>query len=202
MMPGPPLRKECPYCHEVKELLSLISGNTFNGEQWSDTKSIYPMLPHNSEIQKCPSCGKYYFLSDAKTLPEGKERSFSMDTGHLGFDELREAYNQLYESASEDRKFILRLNLLYAFNDKYVRQGVASIDSGDDWEFFVDNCKSMLKMEKTIPTLRAELYREIGEFEQCVKYLDTIEPAGEFENKVRDMIRERALSGNRDVFRL
>ena len=125
-----------------------------------------------------------------------------MDTGHLDFDELREAYNQLYESASEDRKFILRLNVLYAFNDKYVRQGVASIDSGDDWEFFVDNCKSMLKMEKTIPTLRAELYREIGEFEQCVKYLDTIEPAGEFENKVRDMIRERALSGNRDVFRL
>ena len=202
MMPGKPLRKECPYCHEVKELLSLLSGNTIGGEQWSDTKAIYPMCPRNSEIQKCPSCGKYYFLSEAKTLPEGEGWSISMNTGHLDFDELREAYVQLYESASEDKKFALRLNILYSFNDMYGRKGISTIDSGDAWEFFVDNCRSMLKMEKTIPTLRAELYREIGEFEQCVQYLDSLESAGKFENEVRNTIRERALSGDRDVFRL
>lgn len=73
MIPGPPLRKECPYCQTVKELMSLVSGNTFSAEHWSDTKSIYPMLPTNSDVQKCPGCGKYYFLADAETLPSGED---------------------------------------------------------------------------------------------------------------------------------
>jgi ribosomal protein S27AE len=73
MIPGPALRKECPYCGEVKELSSLRSGNTLRASHWSDTKSIYPMLPKNSEVQKCPGCGKYYFLADAKTLAPGKD---------------------------------------------------------------------------------------------------------------------------------
>ena len=73
MIPGPALRKECPYCKEVKELMSLRSGNTFGGTHWSDTKRIYPMLPQNSDVQKCPSCGKFYFLSDANTLPAGED---------------------------------------------------------------------------------------------------------------------------------
>jgi hypothetical protein len=60
----------------------------------------------------------------------------------------------------------------------------------------------MIKMEQTNHTLRAELYREIGEFEQCVQYLDTLEPAGEYENDVRDMIRQRALDGDKMLFQL
>lgn len=32
------------------------------------------MLPKNSDVQKCPGCGKYYFLADAKTLPPGEDR--------------------------------------------------------------------------------------------------------------------------------
>jgi phage FluMu protein Com len=74
MIPGPALRKECPYCKEVKELMSHRSGNTFRGTHWSDTKKEYPMLPKNSDVQKCPGCGKYYFLADAKTLPPGEDR--------------------------------------------------------------------------------------------------------------------------------
>jgi len=76
---GAPLRVECPYCKAVKELLKLVSGNTFRGTHWSDTKSVYPMLPKNSEVQKCPECGKYYFLEDAKTLPSISEKDLIRD---------------------------------------------------------------------------------------------------------------------------
>ena len=78
MIPGPALRKECPYCKEVKELMSLRSGNTIGGEHWSDTKKVYPMLPKNSDVQKCLGCGKYYFLADAKTLPSGEDPFLSI----------------------------------------------------------------------------------------------------------------------------
>ena len=125
-----------------------------------------------------------------------------MRTGELNFKEAREALEQLYESSNDKRRFILRLYVLYAFNDKYGREGLHFKNDSEDYLYFVENCREMIKMEQTNSTLRAELYREIGEFEQCVKYLDSLEPAKDYENEVRCKIRERALAGDRKVFAL
>ena len=125
-----------------------------------------------------------------------------MRTGTLNFQEAREALEQLYESSDLKRRFTLRLYVLYAYNDMYGRSGVIPLDGSEDQLFFEENCREMIKMERTIPTLRAELYREIGEFDKCVEYLDSLEPAGEHENNVRELIKERALIGDRTVFRL
>jgi len=126
----------------------------------------------------------------------------SMRTGDLNFEEAREALEQLYEASNEKRRFILRLYVLYAFNDKYGREGLKYLLDCDDYLYFVENCREMIKMEQTNSTLRAELYREIGEFDQCVQYLDSLEPAGEYENQVREQIRQRALDQDRMVFAL
>ena len=125
-----------------------------------------------------------------------------MRTGDLNFEEAREALEQLYESSNEKRRFILRLYVLYAFNDKYGREGLKYLLDCEDYLYFVENCREMIKMEQTNSTLRAELYREIGEFDQCVQYLDSLEPAGEYENQVRGQIRQRALDQDRMVFAL
>ena len=125
-----------------------------------------------------------------------------MRTGTLNFQEAREALEQLYESSELKRRFTLRLYVLYAYNDMYGRSGVIPLDGSEDQLFFEENCRELIKMERTIPTLRAELYREIGEFDKCIEYLDSLEPAGEHENKVRELIKERALIGDRTVFRL
>ena len=125
-----------------------------------------------------------------------------MRTGTLNFQEAREALEQLYESSDLKRRFTLRLYVLYAYNDMYGRSGVIPLDGSEDQLFFEENCREMIKMDRTIPTLRAELYREIGEFDKCIEYLDSLEPAGEHENNVRELIKERALIGDRTVFRL
>lgn len=125
-----------------------------------------------------------------------------MRTGTLNFQEAREALEQLYESSDLKRRFTLRLYVLYAYNDMYGRSGVIPLDGSEDQLFFEENCREMIKMERTVPTLRAELYREIGEFDKCIEYLDSLEPAGEHENNVRELIKERALIGDRTVFRL
>ena len=125
-----------------------------------------------------------------------------MRIGTLNFQEAREALEQLYESSDLKRRFTLRLYVLYAYNDMYGRSGVIPLDGSDDQLFFEENCREMIRMERTIPTLRAELYREIGEFDKCLEYLDSLEPPGEHENKVRELIKERALIGDRTVFRL
>ena len=123
-----------------------------------------------------------------------------MRTGDLNFEEAREALEQLYEASNENRRFILRLYVLYAFNDKYGREGLKCLLDCDDYLYFVENCREMIKMEQTNSTLRAELYREIGEFDQCVQYLDSLESAGEYENQVREQIRQRALAQDQMVF--
>ena len=82
----------------------------------------------------------------------------------------------------------------------YGRKGLHYLEDSEDYRYFVENCREMIKMNQTIPTLRAELYREIGNFDQCLAYLDTLEPGTKVENKVRDMIRQRALEGDRMVF--
>ena len=126
----------------------------------------------------------------------------SMRTGELNFEEAREALEQLYESSNEQRRFVLRLYVLYAFNDKYGRKGLEFLLDCEDYLYFIENCKEMIKMDQTNSTLRAELYREIGEFDQCVKYLDSLELVKDYENEVRCKIRERALAGDRKVFAL
>ena len=94
------------------------------------------------------------------------------------------------------------IQCVYAFNDEYGRKGLKYLEDSEDYRYFVENCREMIKMSQTNPTLRAELYREIGEFEQCVQYLDSIEPVTGYENEVREQIRKRALDGDRMVFQL
>ena len=84
----------------------------------------------------------------------------------MNFEEAREALEQLYGSSNEKRRFILRLYVLYSFNDKYGIEGLKYLYDCEDYLYFVENCREMIKMSQTNPTLRAELYREIGEFEQ------------------------------------
>ena len=47
------------------------------------------MLPENSQVQKCPGCGKYYFLKDAKTLAPGR-------------DPHKELWDKLYDAVNSD----------------------------------------------------------------------------------------------------
>ena len=54
----------CPHCGEPKYLLALASGNTFDGEVWSDSRQWYPMMLEPSIIQKCPHCSHYYYYYD------------------------------------------------------------------------------------------------------------------------------------------
>ena len=75
MTPGNPQILTCPFCGTEKQIMSLVSGNTFGAEYWSDNKQIARMLPEISYIQKCPHCGKYYIKS-RQDVKFAKERFF------------------------------------------------------------------------------------------------------------------------------
>ena len=118
---GYPLILTCPFCGKEKKIMSLVSGNTFDSELWSDNKQIAPMLPEISYVQKCPHCGKYYIIrrQAVKFAKEGH----SLETGRLTFSKMKEAFAQLSEEGFIDKKEEgnVRMMLHHAYNDYYYR---------------------------------------------------------------------------------
>lgn len=180
MIPGPANILSCPFCGSEKEVMSLVSGNTFGGTVWSDTRREYPMLPEVSPIQQCPHCKKYYFIEQAKREyskdPESEMRSF-MKLGNLSFQELKKAINQMESlSLSKMQRWILNHQYFMAYNDAFRRQTetVAFPPSEEDEAFYQQVIEELLDgidQSSDYELFHAELLRETGRFEEAKEVL-------------------------------
>ena len=52
MLPGPARILTCPYCGAYKEVMSLITGNTYGQEVWSENKTYALMNPEVLFVQR------------------------------------------------------------------------------------------------------------------------------------------------------
>jgi len=215
MLPGHPRILKCPHCGGEKPVLSLISGNTIHGRQWSDTKGEYPMLPRVSSIQKCPHCGKYYFTAAA-----GRRRSqegYGGETGQLDYRQALEAFSQLdSETHSRTLREQVLQELLWAWNDHFSRRG-ENVPSEEDLAIFRSCADELIeirttrisrgffgrKKEETVPPdlLCCELHRECGRFDECLEALAELKPTLEGNMlKVAAQIESHARQGDCKVF--
>lgn len=55
----------CPHCSGLARQHTLLSGNTFGGQAWTDGKFGAPMLELSPAVVKCRHCPKCYWLDDA-----------------------------------------------------------------------------------------------------------------------------------------
>ena len=172
--------KPCPFCGGEKEVMSLVSGNTFGGTVWSDTRREYPMLPEVSPIQQCPHCKKYYFIEQAKREyskdPESEMRSFGK-LGKLSYLELKDAKKQMGSlSLTKMQRWILNHQYFMAYNDTFRRQPetVEFPPSEDDEAFYQQVIEELLDgIDKSAnyKLFHAELLRETGRFEEAKEVL-------------------------------
>ncbi len=180
MIPGPANILSCPFCGGEKEVMSLVSGNTFGGTVWSDTRREYPMLPEVSPIQQCPHCKKYYFIEQAKREyskdPESEMRSFGK-LGKLSYLELKDAKKQMGSlSLTKMQRWILNHQYFMAYNDTFRRQPetVEFPPSEDDEAFYQQVIEELLDgIDKSAnyKLFHAELLRETGRFEEAKEVL-------------------------------
>ena len=70
MLPGPDIVVACPLCGALAKYGTLLSGNTFDAQLWSDGKQIAPMLPERPTFVQCHACHEVYALSEARELGE------------------------------------------------------------------------------------------------------------------------------------
>ena len=91
------------------------------------------------------------------------------------FHELQDAYLQLQNSAQpNDERFVtLLLEIIHAYNDEYNRNpDVKKEPQPGDYGFFVRSVIELQERGKDVLplSLKAELYREAGMFEQCFAF--------------------------------
>ena len=185
MLPAPAQLYKCPHCGKTKPMFSLMSGNTLDGELWSDGRTIYPMLPRISAIQKCPSCGKYSLFEKWENTGQ-TDRKHSGTTGDLSYWEAKEAYKEMKDlNAFQIALFFVRAyndefkrpRLIKAFYEKKYHVEVSwhfSSPKEDDvnlfWEAsqlaidYLDNTQDAL-------ILKAEIHRERGEWIEAFEIL-------------------------------
>ena len=202
MMPGNPQILTCPFCGKEKEIMSLVSGNTFGSELWSDNKQIAPMLPEISYVQKCPHCGKYFIIR-RKIVKFAKEGN-SLDTGRLPFSKMKEAFAQLAKEGFIDEKeeINVRMMLHHAYNDYYYRNGDKKDILDEDKKLFRENGLWLINNLITDNVMKAEFYREIGDMETAKKILDSVVVEDDFLKQIVSSIRERLEINNCEVFKI
>lgn len=201
-MPGNPQILICPFCGTEKQIMSLISGNTFGAELWSDNKQIAPMLPEISYVQKCPHCGKYYITGrqEVKYAKDG----FSFEKGLLTYPEMKEAFTQLSEEGflNEKEEINVRMMLHHAYNDYYYRTEEKKVISEEDKTLFHENGLWLINNLITDSVMKAEFYREIGEVDTARSILNSITVEDEFLKRIVTAIKDRLEVNNCQVFKL
>ena len=193
MLPAHSALLRCPHCGALKEVLQLMSGNTIGATLWSDGKEIAPMLPRVSRIQRCPTCSKYFFYS--LDVTSGTSNRYGSQSGELPLEYLKQALTQLQPTGNDEH--ILRINILWAFNDRYGDMEQSDIPI-EEWEYHVDNVHHLVQMDIDA-LLRAELFREIGDFEQAIQILQSHEVADNLKDLQRQLLQQ-AQQHNRKIF--
>lgn len=180
MIPGTANVLSCPFCGGKKEVMSLVSGNTFDATVWSDTRRYYPMLPEVSPIQQCPHCKKYYFIEQAEHEyskdPESEMRSFG-ELGKLTYSELKEAKKQMDGfTLTKMQRWILCHELFMAYNDIFRRESdrmTIKPDEEDEALFYktIEELLNSIDQSADYELFHAELLRETGRFDEAREVL-------------------------------
>ena len=223
MLPGPSVVVSCPLCNVVGCYETQISGNTLRGTYYTDGKAVFPMMVQVPDVVQCPGCRRPYWLSLATELGE-VDRWGSADTDQDGLPinphfrdapVLSEPTESEYLSGLDDLirakpadELTVRLLAWWRGNDRYRVDETESVpepapaDLPQLAAMRRANIDGLLKIlpdvdadDPSRPLMRAEVFRQIGEFDRALELLARPYPQ-EFAEAV---MRLSALCKDRDT---
>ncbi|MDO4335940.1 MAG: leucine-rich repeat domain-containing protein [Bacteroidales bacterium] len=158
-------------------MMSLLSGNTFGGYLRSDGRSLYPMHPRISFIQKCKKCEKYSLFSQWKECDFRSENDYGGTTGRLSYEETKEAYRQLlqHDNLNDRDKLTMCLEYIHAYNDYFHNPQDIHCENNDR-EIFMEASGIAIKLlgtDRDSRITKGELLREREDFKAAREVLLT-----------------------------
>jgi hypothetical protein len=198
MLPGPSYVYECQSCSGLFVRRSISSGNTSRAKFRSDGQMTAPMLPITPLLVACPHCKSSIFWPTAKEVDsyETYDLTGIFDVGEMLLENLalraekkakKVKYLDVarYEQASPaqivefiqdgrfDSSYKLPLRLLFwqRCNDERLEFGRVDLNFDE-----LENLQRLLLLIDQISDshllLRAEIFRELGEFSDARRILD------------------------------
>jgi hypothetical protein len=189
--------RACPHCraHAVVEV--TVSGNTIGAAYYTDGKREAPMLPDHPLLAKCPFCGTLIWVDEAEEVASGFEAAKGKPKV------LRPSEEELLASLNgpaleRDKEAYVRQRAWWAGND--VRRQSPDSPTGfstaqvRNLEAFSDMLDERDEGQRI---LKAEIARELGRFEACLRLLER--PVGAELKYAADFILRLARAGDRIV---
>ena len=169
--------RTCPFCGGHKDKLELLCYYSNEGIMWSDYRHVLPQMATPSLVQKCQRCGKYYISKASHVLIKDTADFEFIDP--VSWDYFRQSYEEYTQQEKDNRvDFNHRLRMLGAFNDEFRRAQNPPVPTEQDIKMFQDNVLHLIEYIPD-PLGKAEMYREVGMFEECFKQLDMVEDGGD-----------------------
>ncbi|MGI6521422.1 MAG: hypothetical protein ACOX2D_09890 [Fermentimonas sp.] len=187
MLPGPNYVYKCPNCGNLLRKGSLMSGNTFGAEIFSDGKRIAPMLPEFPELTKCKKCNTIFWLSKLKEIGTyqwgDKVNSHWKNADNAEFLNIEDYFRALNEGLADNmqEELFVRQRIWWAYNDR-VRNGNNPFSDVNDEIMWRENCIKLISLldasDLSQRIMIAELKRNLGDFDSCleiIKKIDNVE---------------------------
>jgi hypothetical protein len=163
--------RECPHCKAQVVQEETLSGNTIGAKFYTDGKREAKMLPDHPALVKCPACSNFFWVDEA----------VEVDTG---FDAAKGKQQVLAPSGKEmlellsgpalprDKELYVRISAWRSANDAWRRTSNGMPAFTKDQEQNLKALSDMLdEAEPNQRILKAEIARELGEFDECLSLL-------------------------------
>ena len=182
---------ECPSCGG-KNKFPRFSVFGYEKTEWSDGK-IFKTLPSTdlSKLQMCTLCKKYYWYDSYCGINSFDfyvealkhfERKYSL-MSFFSFINIF-YYNYDYKLKNKKDLIYIRTNIMRTYNDQFRIHPLSkgklpkNTNTVEKKKIFIDNAKKLIKLLNEINSddlfLRAELYRNIGDFEEASRILNQL----------------------------
>ena len=181
---GPNIIKKCPSCSGLFSQQSYASYNNFGAQRWTDGTIKGLMLPSQPEAGTCPHCMALVWVYEAEKVGETP----SIEGHHISEWSRIQAmtprsYERLTKSVcdqvltstktlTEEKEIYLRLEYWYLANEVN-RSHNLKIPFSVKVKL---NLRALLKLlegtEDQKILIRAEIHRQLGEFEEAIRLLD------------------------------
>lgn len=197
MLPGPTYVYECSNCRGLFRRRSISSGNTFNARYRSDGRMDAPMLPTTPLLTACPHCNLPVFWPDTNVVAsyetyiprffsnsesdptqiEYEKQQFELETKYSGEPEYAEANSKQvaeflkHKELSDKHEHSLRMQFWWLSNDDRM-EGKSDALSPEERANLMKLLQLVGQASDSMLLLSAEIYRELGQFEESKRCLD------------------------------
>ncbi|OYT15485.1 MAG: hypothetical protein B7C24_12755 [Bacteroidetes bacterium 4572_77] len=142
------------------------------------------MLPTFPDLVKCEKCGSFLWLNRMAAWSERNgnlpQKEGSIKATPAQFLSIHEYFEALSSSACDSKEdiFDVRMAIWQAYNDRH-REGKDMFRNSYDESLWLESAKALFDFLESgdinHQVMKAELYRNLGEFEKCMSIINELD---------------------------